>query len=81
MHIIESSRESLIVVVCDDTDSHFSHFCIIYCIFLQGKSIMVDVYMQATSKEMKLISIPETVKKLGENGYSIEDILHALMSF
>ena len=70
MNIIESSGESPIVVVCDDTDV----FTLLY--FYKVKSIMANAYMQATSKERRLISIPEKrVTKLEVKGYSIEDML------
>ena len=74
MHAVEHTKEA-ITVVCDDTDVF-----LLLLHFYKTKEISNEIYLQETSKERKIISISETIKKIEEDGISIVDILplHAL---
>ena len=71
LHASEQSSEP-ITIVCDDTDVF-----LLLLHFYKVKGLTNEVYLEVTSKERKVISIPESIE--GE-GISITDILplHAL---
>ena len=75
MHVVETSNQSPISIISDDTDVFILLFY-----FYKVKCIDVDVFLETTSKERRLIDIGNTVEQLENQGYSIEDILplHAL---